>query len=147
MNLRQKLLQYRCVFVQTQAQVIRSAYPSWRAHNLVQIGYPPPDVHLRTWLLSGNINDQIAARKKLHAFVYALLTVTRTMLEAIDRPSEKVEVTKTGVESRQAILASTFRDLMTKGQSYKGPNDYRERFYNQVTQLADKVSCCDFPHF
>ncbi len=128
--------------------MIRSAYPSLRAHNLVQIGYPPPDVHLRTWLLSGNTNDEIAARKKLHAFVYALLTVTRTMLEAIDRPSKKVEETKTGagVESRRAILASTFRDLMTKGQSYKGPNDYRERFYNQVTQLADKVSSYDFPH-
>ena len=128
--------------------MIRSAYPFRRAHNLVQIGYPPPDVHLRTWLLLGNINDQIVVRKKLHAFVYALLTVTRTMLEAIDHPSEKVERIKTGagVESRQMILATTFRDLMTKGQSYEGPNDYRERFYNQVTQLADMVSSCDFPH-
>ncbi|KAH9977426.1 hypothetical protein BJV74DRAFT_156499 [Russula compacta] len=27
---------------------------------------------------------------------------------------------------------------MTEGQSYNGPNDYRERFYNQVIQLADK---------
>ena len=80
--------------------MIRSAYPSLRAHNLVQIGYPPPDVHLRTWLLSGNTNDEIAARKKLHAFVYALLTVTRTMLEAIDRPSKKVEETKTGAGCR-----------------------------------------------
>jgi len=71
------------------------------------------------------------------------------MLEAIDRPSEKVKKVKTGagVESRQAILASTFRDLMTKGQSYKGPNDYREGFYNQVTQLADMVSSCDFSPF
>ena len=36
---------------------------------------------------------------------------------------------------------------MTDGQSFKGPNEYRERFYNEVIQLADKVSSRGFPHF
>ena len=36
---------------------------------------------------------------------------------------------------------------MTEGQSFKGPNEYRERFYNEVIQFADKVSSRGFPHF
>ena len=36
---------------------------------------------------------------------------------------------------------------MTDGQSFKGPNDYRERFHNEVIQSADKVSSRGSPHF
>ena len=35
---------------------------------------------------------------------------------------------------------------MSEGQSYQGPNTYRECFYKEVTQLADEVSFCEFPH-
>jgi hypothetical protein len=36
---------------------------------------------------------------------------------------------------------------MAKGQSYQGPNAYRENFYKKVTQLADEVSFREFPLF
>jgi len=36
---------------------------------------------------------------------------------------------------------------MSKGQSYQGPNAYREGFYKEVTQLADEVSFRESPHF
>ncbi|KAF8492177.1 hypothetical protein F5888DRAFT_1806903 [Russula emetica] len=105
-------------------------------------GYPRPDAALRSWLLAGEISDITLGtiRTRLHGFVYALLTVTRTTLESIDSDSEngKITETKDGVELRQAKLASAFRDRMTKGQSYQGPNAYREGFYKKVTRLADE---------
>jgi hypothetical protein len=51
------------------------------------------------------------------------------------------------VELRQADLALAFRDLMTEGQSYQGPNTFRKCFYKEVTELADEVSFREFPHF
>ena len=36
---------------------------------------------------------------------------------------------------------------MTEGQSYQGPNDYRNDFYKKVTQLADEVSFRVYPLF
>jgi hypothetical protein len=47
----------------------------------------------------------------------------------------------------QAKLASAFHDRMTEGQSYQGPNAYRNGFYKKVTQLADEVSFRKFRHF
>ena len=90
----------------------------------------------------------ITVRKRLHGFVYALLTVTRTALESIDIDSKMVKPTKSkDVELRQAKLASAFRDRMAEGQSYHGPNAYRESFYKKVTQSADEVSCHEYPLF
>ena len=87
-------------------------------------------------------------RKRLFGFVYALLIVTRTMLETIDYPTEeKGKLTETDVEIRQAKLAFAFRDLMTKGQSYKHANDYRVGFYKKVIQMAGEVSFYGLPHF
>ena len=50
------------------------------------------------------------------------------------------------MELPQAKLALAFHDRMTKGQSYQGPNAYRERFYKEVIQLADEVSFHELPH-
>ncbi len=72
------------------------------------------------------------------------MTVTRTTLKTIE---EKDKLTETDVEIRQAKLASAFRDLMTKGQSYKRSNDYREEFYKKVIKMAGEVSFCGFPLF
>jgi hypothetical protein len=47
--------------------------------------------------------------------------------------------TEDGVIHRQMKLASTFRDLMTKGQSFNGSNAYRENFYEKVIESADNV--------
>jgi hypothetical protein len=80
--------------------------------------------------------------KRLHSFVYALLTATRLHLKIIDNENSESEITKTesGVERRQAKLASAFRKRMTEGQSYQGQNAYRKHFYQEVTQLAEEVS-------
>ena len=80
-------------------------------------------------------------RKKLHGLIYALLSVTHTTLESIEVEIEnviKTPKTKDDVIKRQEKLASTFRNLMTKGQSFQGPNTYRNDFYKKVTQLADE---------
>ena len=80
-------------------------------------------------------------RRKLHGFVYALLSVTHATLESIEVENEKVKKTpktKDDVIKRQEKLASTFRNLMTEGQSFQGPNTYRNDFYKKVTQLADE---------
>jgi hypothetical protein len=80
-------------------------------------------------------------RKKLHGFVYALLTVTRTTLADIEDKGGKGETkTEDGVKHRQAKLASAFRRHMTEDQSYQGQNAYRKGFYKNVTELAEKVS-------
>ena len=42
------------------------------------------------------------------------------------------------VKDRQAWLASTFRDLMTTGQSFDASNTYREKFYDDVIKLANQ---------
>jgi hypothetical protein len=45
------------------------------------------------------------------------------------------------VKDRQAWLASTFRDLMTTGQSSKILNTYRKKFYDEVIGLVNEVNC------
>lgn len=123
---------------------MRSTHSFLRANDLILTGFPPADATLRSWVLSKDTDDQVtqaAAQKRLYGFVYALLTVTRTTLETIESQREvKGEMTgKEGVIDRQAKLASAFRDYMTKGQSFKGPNAYRENFYNKVIESANKV--------
>jgi hypothetical protein len=120
---------------------------------VILLGYPPADVALREWVLDKDINDQVAARKRLHAFLYALLNVTRTTLEDIEtksnegKPAETETETEEGVIRRQEKLAKTFRDRMTEDQSFHGSNNYRKDFYNRVTESADKVNFHGFPYF
>jgi hypothetical protein len=49
------------------------------------------------------------------------------------------------IKDRQVWLASTFREKMTSGQSFKISNKYRKDFYNDVILSADKVNFCIFP--
>jgi hypothetical protein len=51
------------------------------------------------------------------------------------------------IKERQRWLASTFRDEMTSGQSFKISNKYRKDFYNDVILSADKVNFRLFPPF
>jgi hypothetical protein len=41
---------------------------------------------------------------------------------------------------RQEELAHAFRELMTTGQSFQSSNSYREKFYEEVISLAEKVN-------
>jgi len=43
------------------------------------------------------------------------------------------------VRKRQGMLARAFRDRMTRGQSFKVSNDYRNFFYQEVIKLANEV--------
>ncbi|KAH9953569.1 hypothetical protein BC827DRAFT_1379867 [Russula dissimulans] len=102
-------------------------------------GFPPPDHHLRSWLISiADPMDQAQVAKKLHCFITALLMVTRTRLEEIIKetmsPSNLSQ--KDVVLGRQMELARTFRERMTKGQSFEASNDYRKTFYRDVISLA-----------
>ena len=51
----------------------------------------------------------------------------------------------TCIKERQVWLASTFREKMTSGQSFKTSNQYRKDFYNDVILSADKVNFRLFP--
>ncbi|KAH9991142.1 hypothetical protein BJV77DRAFT_1068477 [Russula vinacea] len=125
----------------------------------VPMWFPPPDIDLREWLVpSGSVSsDQSAAQRRLHGFVYSLLTVTRTALEIIVMENNDVpqlpnldksdvenmskndrEVHGSSVKARQAWLAKMFRELMTTGQSFNISNAYRNTFYKNVTDLADE---------
>jgi len=48
--------------------------------------------------------------------------------------------TADGVRKRQALLASEFRNLMTKGQAFQSSNQYRQAFYKDVIERAGDVS-------
>jgi hypothetical protein len=98
----------------------------------------------------GGSIDQAAAQKRLHGFMYGLLTVTRITLETIE--SEMMDVmmetgTEEGVIKRQEDLAASFRKKMTEGQDFDRANVYRKRFYDKVIEVADKVNFHGFsPH-
>jgi hypothetical protein len=49
------------------------------------------------------------------------------------------------IKERQVWLASTFREKMTSGQSFKISNKYRKDFYNEVILTAEKVNFRLFP--
>jgi hypothetical protein len=51
------------------------------------------------------------------------------------------------VIKRQASLASKFRDLMTKDQTFKRSNQYRQAFYKEVIGKAVDVSSCLVDNF
>lgn len=100
-----------------------------RAYRLFQTGFPPADTTLRSWVYPGGSSDQAAAQKRLHGFMYGLLTVTRITLEAIESEM-KDEMTETGSEEgvikHQEDLAAAFREKMTVGQIFDHPNVYRK---------------------
>lgn len=67
-------------------------------------------------------NDQDAVRKRLHGFMYTLLTITLTTLETIESQSEKVsEMTENNIR-RQAMstLVITFSEQLTSHPSRFG---------------------------
>jgi hypothetical protein len=120
-------------------------------------GFPPSDSSLRHWLVFGDSSYQCNDQRRLNHFVYALLIVTRTTLETIVtegkdvpplpdlndrnvRDMSEIEREKHAscVKDRQAWLASTFRNLMTTGQSSKFSNTYRKKFYDDVIKLANQ---------
>ncbi|KAK2463892.1 hypothetical protein APHAL10511_004064 [Amanita phalloides] len=112
------------------------------------LGFPPPDIKLCDWLTwTRNKNDIVM---RLNAFVFSLVNVTRECLTAIggqtndvfDLKPPQVE-TEESIISRQAMLASGFRDRMTEGQLFETTNQYRLEFYNNVIDEAERsLGCC-----
>jgi hypothetical protein len=96
---------------------------------------------LRDWLSSlANGLDQDALQRKLHGFVFALLTVTQRYLENLETKPHRAELEADELRKRTEGLASTFRQHMTTGQSFNSTNDYRQRFFDEVIDTAKQVS-------
>ncbi|KAI0299888.1 hypothetical protein BC826DRAFT_716613 [Russula brevipes] len=106
-------------------------------------GFPPSDVALRNWfeLLALQGRDVIA--RKLHVFLSSLFVVLRKRLAAIASEIEDFQPLLMSTQSneqehaslvtqRQGLLAHAFRKLMTTGQTFDSPNEYRKRFYDEV---------------
>ncbi|KAI0295063.1 hypothetical protein B0F90DRAFT_1940148 [Multifurca ochricompacta] len=128
-------------------------------------GFPPPDIELRDWLCSvGGDSDADALSKKLHGFVYALLTVTEKRLEDIESdyqddfaPQETTTIgrdrrrprldTALLVQEHQEKLAKAFREHMTVDQGFRSSNDYRRDFFKAVVDEATKfMASCERVH-
>jgi hypothetical protein len=86
---------------------------------------------------------------EVHGFVYALLTITRRELAALERDIsiDTKKRTEEWVTKRQEKLAHAFYIAMTKDQTFQSVNAYREGFYEKVVELAGKVNFHDLPHF
>lgn len=124
-------------------------------------GYPPSDEALRKWLLQLNSKDQKDVAKLLHGFLFSLLNVTLRLLKDIEngdtflitpesRPNSFADPTASkqipsepgrdsSVEERQRQLACHFREKMTTDSDFENTNTYRQSFFNEVTEKADKV--------
>jgi hypothetical protein len=62
-------------------------------------------------------------------------------------PQGKHDEYVTLATDRQIKLASAFRENMTKGQTYKTSNTYRNDFYTEVIKGAKEVNFPSFPVF
>ncbi|KAI0295042.1 hypothetical protein B0F90DRAFT_1820770 [Multifurca ochricompacta] len=107
-------------------------------------GFPPPDIELRNWLCSvGGDSDPDAPSKKLHGFVYALLTITEkhdvapqeSTTIGRDRGRPRLD-TALLVQEHQEKLAKAFREHMTVGQGFRSSNDYRKYSFKAVVDEA-----------
>ena len=102
--------------------------------------------------------------KKLHGFLSSFFSVTTTRLEVLETEllshgaahvPELPKLTKEGIgklpdgerdvlvslsKARQEILAAAFRNRMTHGQISGAPNEYRQRFFQDVVDAAEEVS-------
>jgi hypothetical protein len=57
-----------------------------------------------------------------------------------DLSSHELDERASAVRQRQEVLASAFRDLMTRDQSLEKSNAYRRSFYQEVIELATEVN-------
>ncbi|KAI0291241.1 hypothetical protein B0F90DRAFT_1824049 [Multifurca ochricompacta] len=109
-------------------------------------------------------SDPDALSKKLHGFVYALLTVTEKRLEDIESdyqddsvPEESTTIgrdrrrpwldTALLVQEHQEKLAKAFREHMTVDQGFRSSHDYRKDFFKAVVDEATKfMASCERVH-
>jgi hypothetical protein len=90
------------------------------------LGYPPPDNAVRDFLTKKTSESE--SHLRACCFTEALFDHTLVVLR-----SSHFEV---HWEIQQ--VAVKFRSLMTAGQSMKGHNEFRTRFYNEVVRLAEE---------
>jgi hypothetical protein len=129
-------------------------------------------MQLRRWFISvANLDPdprkKYAVTRKLRAFMSSLLTVLNqhlakmdpwkggeypvilTKIRANDLADDKEvkALSASQVTERQKCLASKFRKRMTENDSFDYNNNYRQDFYKEVIQLAEKVNPRIFHHF
>jgi len=120
-------------------------------------GFPPPDVNLRNWFRTLSICSRNDATDRLLCFMSSLLNVTLTRLQAIEQQEDDIKKltdqiareanpSEKTIIQRQELLAKTFRELMTDGQTFKAVNDYRRLFFDDIIAVADEVGFHSFPH-
>ena len=86
-------------------------------------GYPPADHEVRDFLTMKG--TEVESYRRAYCFIDALFQHTRHTLEVKFDSSWEIEK-----------VAHEFRILMTAGQTMRGHNEFRIRFYQQVVQIA-----------
>ena len=90
------------------------------------LGYPPPDHVVRDFLTKkvSESESHLRACCFIEAlFDHTLLTLRSNHFEA---------------DWEICQVAAKFRSLMTTGQSMKGHNEFRTKFYGEVIQIAEE---------
>ena len=95
------------------------------------LGFPPPDVSVRDWLLRSMTKTEAFSRAG--AYLCALFVTLLSYLQQIDD-----KLTAIGLSS-DANLPTKFRLLMTAGQTFTHQGAARTQFYGDVLKLADEV--------
>jgi hypothetical protein len=90
------------------------------------LGYPPPDHAVRDFLTKKVSESE--SHLRACCFIEALFDHTLVTLRGNHFEADW--------EIRQ--VAVKFRSLMTIGQSMKGHNEFRTRFYDEVIRLAEE---------
>ncbi|KAI0274350.1 hypothetical protein BGY98DRAFT_935949 [Russula aff. rugulosa BPL654] len=97
------------------------------------IGFPPPDTALRdrmpkdSW--TGNLLCSIFA--VLHGRLEAIASEMPMLTTSTNLTSHERDERASAVRQHQEVLASAFRDLLTRGQSLEQSNAYRRSFYQE----------------
>lgn len=96
-------------------------------------GYPPPDRHVRDYLIPAS--SRTATFNRASAFLEALFKHAADYIR-LDKSSNYVG------------FARTFRERMTEGQTMASHNKFRREFYSQVIGKAEALlqeKVCDYP--
>ncbi len=99
------------------------------------LGFPPPDKHIRDWLLQSKTKAEAFTRAG--AFLCAMFVILLRYLKRLDAELDAIGVSAV---ADLPSLATRFRLFMTKGQTFSHQGPARERFYRDVLQLASEVS-------
>jgi len=103
------------------------------------LGFPPADHSARVFLTSEFTKGDEEPLQRAQAFLIALFNVTLRCLKSIDMHLSKFAEPPPDPKKLN-IDALKFRYLMTHGQSFYEPNEFRRKFFVEVVSDANKAS-------